>query len=279
VASPELTDPQAPRVRDARRLARRAFRGEQRRFLVEGVQAVREALAGSASGDVVVRDLFVTLDAAQRHPELLEAASAQRVPVRTASDSVLAALSETVTPQGLVAVCAFLDRPLDAVTEAGPRLVALLAEVRDPGNAGSVLRAADAAGADAVVFSTGSVDPYNGKVVRASVGGLFHVPVVTGVPTLEAVTRLRAAGLQVLAAAGAAAEDLDHAAATGLLARPTAWLFGNEAWGLPPELLDVADTALRIPIYGRAESLNLATAAALCLYASARAHRSGGSGA
>jgi TrmH family RNA methyltransferase len=146
----------------------------------------------------------------------------------------------------------------------------LLAEVRDPGNAGSVIRAADAVGADAAVFSSGSVDPYNGKVVRSSVGGLFHLPLVTGLPPLDVVRRVQSAGLQVLAADASGAVDLDQAERSGRLARPTAWLFGNEAWGLPEELREAADSVVRVPIYGRAESLNLATAAALCLYASAR---------
>jgi RNA methyltransferase, TrmH family len=133
-----------------------------------------------------------------------------------------------------------------------------------------VIRAADAAGADAVVFAGDSVDPYNGKAVRASVGGLFHLPIVTGVSVDAAIGALRAAGLGVLVAAGTGDTDLDT---SDLLDRPTAWVFGNEAWGVPVDTVRAADAAVRIPIYGRAESLNLATAAALCLYASARAQR------
>jgi TrmH family RNA methyltransferase len=136
------------------------------------------------------------------------------------------------------------------------------------------LRVADAAGADGVVFSTGSVDPYNGKAVRASVGGLFHLPMVTDVDLSASVSQLRGAGLQLLAADASGSKDLDEAEQTGLLARPSVWVFGNEAWGLPTVLRKAADAVIRIPIYGKAESLNLATAAALCLYASARAQRS-----
>ena len=272
MASPELTDPRAPRVRAARRLARRAFRAEQRQFLAEGAQAVGEALRGVEDG-VVVGEVFLTAEAAARHPDLVEAARALGVTVSSGSAEVLAAISDTVTPQGLVAVCGFVDRPLGSLLATQPRLVALLAEVRDPGNAGSVIRAADAAGADGAVFSTGCVDPYNGKVVRSSVGGLFHLPLVTGVPPLEAVGQLAAAGVQVLAADASGSVDLDEAEDSGVLARPTAWLFGNEAWGLSEGLRDAADAVVRIPIYGRAESLNLATAATLCLYASARCQR------
>jgi RNA methyltransferase, TrmH family len=193
-------------------------------------------------------------------------------------------LAQTVTPQGLLAVCGFIDVPLAAITKPASgrpaRLVALMANVRDPGNAGTVLRAADAAGADAVIFSDASVDPYNGKCVRATAGSLFHLPVAVlsaeGARLPEAITGLRAAGLTVIAADGRSGRDLDSPGARALLARPTAWLFGNEAWGLPPEFLDLADEVLAVPIYGKAESLNLATAAAVCLYASAGAQRQPG---
>ncbi len=124
-----------------------------------------------------------------------------------------------------------------------------------------------------MVLSEGSVDPYNGKCVRASAGSLFHLPVVTGVKVADAVDQLRAAGLRVLAADGAGERDLDALADAGELAAPTAWLFGNEAWGLPDSVASLADAVVRVPIHGRAESLNLATAAAVCLYASARAQR------
>ena len=185
----------------------------------------------------------------------------------------MAGLSETVHPQGLVAVCSHLDVSLAAVLQAAPRLAVVLAEIQDPGNAGTVLRTADAAGAAGVVFTDGSVDPYNGKCVRASAGSLFHPPVVRGAKATAALDALRAAGLQVLAADGAGEADLDELADAGALARPTAWVFGNEARGLPSELAEHADVRVRIPIHGRAESLNLAAAAAVCLYASARALR------
>jgi TrmH family RNA methyltransferase len=146
--------------------------------------------------------------------------------------------------------------------------------VRDPGNAGTVLRAADAAGADAVIFADASVDPYNGKCVRASAGSLFHLPVVAGARLPAATAALRAAGLRILAADGRGGATLDDPGTRTGLTGPTAWLFGNEAWGLPDDLLALADESVAVPIYGRAESLNLATAAAVCLYASAQAQHS-----
>jgi len=218
-----------------------------------------------------VVEVFATADAAQRHPELLATARASGLPVHAIGDEAMASIAQTVTPQGVVAVCSFLDVPFD-VASAAARLVAVLAHVRDPGNAGTVIRAADAAGADAVVLTDASVDPYNGKCVRASAGSLFHLPVSTGVQVAEAAQALRAAGLRVVAADGSG-EDLDDVDAAGGLAGPTAWIFGNEAWGLPPETLALADAVVRVPIHGAAESLNLASAAAVCLYASARAQR------
>jgi TrmH family RNA methyltransferase len=227
----------------------------------------------------VVTQLFVTAAAQPRYLGLIELATGQGADVHLVSGEVMTDLAQTITPQGVLAVCRFVDVPLAAVP-AGSRLVVVLANVRDPGNAGTVLRTADAAGAGAVIFAGSSVDPYNSKCVRASAGSLFHLPVVTGIPVDEAVRALRERGLQVLAADGGATTTLDDLQSAGQLGRPTAWLLGNEAWGLPGDVLDLAGEAVAVPIYGRAESLNLAAAAAVCLYASARAQvpaaRSGG---
>ncbi|GAA1117621.1 TrmH family RNA methyltransferase [Nocardiopsis composta] len=266
-AGHEFTSIRSPRIKAARRLAKRAFRQRERRFLAEGPQAVREALA--RPGATV--EVFATAEAVQRHLELTDAAYAAGVPVHRVSMEVMAELAQTVTPQGIVAVCEFLDVPLAEV--AGARLVAVLSHVRDPGNAGTVLRTADAAGADAVVFTDASVDPYNGKCVRASAGSLFHLPVVVGAPAAEVTAVLRAEGAAVLAADGAGDRDLHQAADSGALDGPVAWVFGNEAWGLPAETIALTDGAVRVPIYGGAESLNLATAAAVCLYTTAREQR------
>lgn len=166
-------------------------------------------------------------------------------------------------------MCRLLDVPLEQALVGGS--VAICASVNDPGNAGTVIRCADAAGAGGVVLAGESVDVHNAKTVRASAGSVFHVPVSLGVTAEEAIAAARAAGFQVLATE--AGGDVDLFAAGDLLARPTAWLFGNEAHGLSPELLALADARVSIPIHGRAESLNLSTAAALCLYASATAQR------
>ena len=266
----EITNARAERVRAVRRLGKRAFRDRERRFLAEGPQAVREALA--RPGTVV--EAYATRDALARHADLADAARTAGVPVHQVSGEVMAALAQTVTPQGLVAVCVAVDQALDVALAAAPaRLVAVLAHARDPGNVGTVIRTADAAGADLVLLSGDSVDPYNGKCVRASAGSLFHLPVSIGSAVEHDLPALRSAGLTVLAADGDADLDLDQAAGRGLLDGPHAWVFGNEAWGLPAATRALADQAVRVPIHGQAESLNLATAAAVCLYASARAHR------
>ena len=241
---------------------RRRHRDEAGLFLAEGPQAVREALAHGS-----VLEVFTD----GRGGDLVDQASAAGVPVRPSTEAALAVLAETVTPQGIVAVCRHLHIGLSAMLERAPRLVAVLAGVADPGNAGTVTRTADAAGAAAVVFGRGGVDPYNGKCVRASAGSLFHVDVVREATATEAVEALRAAGMTVLAADAHGETDLDKLAADGGLAGRTAWVFGSEAHGLPEPVLAAADARVRVPIHGRAESLNLAAAAALCLYASARA--------
>ena len=268
-ADPALLTTRSGRVKTARRLARRASRAQHRLFLAEGPQAVREALGVPGC----VREVFAVPAAALGHPDLRAAADAAAVRWQLVEEAALASLAETVTPQGVVAVCGLLDVPLDELLAGRPQLLAVCADVRDPGNAGTVIRCADAAGAGGAVLTGSSVDPYNGKAVRASAGSLFHLPLVLDPRTADVVATLRADGVRVLAADGAGELDLDDAADDGLLAGRTAWLFGNEAWGLPDEVAALADHRVRIPIHGRAESLNLATAAAVCLYASARAQR------
>ncbi len=252
------------RVKETRKLSRRSVRADRRLFLADGPKAVEGALA---AGCVV--EVFATAAAAERYDALV--ALAPRVTL--VDDRALASLSDSVTPAGLVAVCSFVDVPLaealaTAPSAAGRGLVALCAEVRDPGNAGTLVRTADALGVDAVVLAGESVDLYNPKTVRASVGSVFHLPVATEPDPARAVRAAQEAGLTVLAADGAGEVLLDEAG--GLLDRPTAWLFGNEAHGLPDALAALADHRVRIRIRGGAESLNLATAAAICLHESAR---------
>lgn len=247
-----------PRVVSAVKLHRRKDRDSRGEFLAEGPSAVSAATAAA-----VVRHMFVTADRAAEYPD-----------ADVVTDDAMAALCETVQPQGVVAVCEAVDIPLEDALAKEPRLVAVLLDIRDPGNAGTVLRTADAAGAQLVVFAGDAVDPYNGKCVRASAGSLFTVDVVRRRDWSGLIEQLRAAGLQTLATSGHARKDLDELVDGDRLGGRTAWIFGSEAHGLPASALSEADEAVRVPIYGGAESLNLAAAAAVCLYASARAQRS-----
>lgn len=258
-----LTNPRAERVRKVAALARRAVRAREGLFLVEGPQGVREAVRHRPD---LVRDVYVDLDVAERFPEILDDARAAGLFVHPASPHVLAAMGDAATSQGVLAVCRMLDVPLSEVLATSPGTLAVLAHVRDPGNAGTVLRCADASGADAVVLTAASVDLYNPKVVRSTAGSLFHVPVVVGPPVEEVIAAAHDAGMITHAADGTGEVLLGEADLTSR----HAWVFGNEAWGLEPEVRDACTDVVRVPIHGRAESLNLAMAATVCLYESAR---------
>lgn len=255
------TSVKSDRVGAVRRLSNRNFRQKVERFLVEGPQSVREAVVCRPE---TVDEVFVVPGADV--DSVADSAAAAGLTVTEVPEQVLLAMTETVHPQGIAAVCRFLDADLSEVL-SGAALVVVLHEVRDPGNAGTILRTADAAGADAVIFTGDAVDPYNGKCVRSTAGSLFHVPFVQERELDLVLQAARGAGLQVLATSGNAIDSLVHMQATGRLEPPTAWVFGNEAHGLPEGV--AADHHVSIPIYGRAESLNLASAAAVCLYASA----------
>ncbi len=267
-----LENPRSPRVRAVAKLTKRSARTETGLFLLEGPQAVREAL--SYRPDAIV-ELFATPTAWDKHGDLRQAATDAGVRLEYVTEFVLAAMADTVTPQGVVAVARQTPTSLRDIFAAAPRLIAICEEVRDPGNLGTIIRAADATGADAVVLTGRTVDLYNPKVVRSTTGSLFHLPVSVGGGLSDAVARAHAADLQVIAA-DVRGDDLLDARAEGVLTRPTAWLFGNEARGLEDDALRLADRALRLPIFGRAESLNLATAASVCLYESAFAQRARG---
>ncbi|MFN8225746.1 MAG: RNA methyltransferase [Mycobacterium sp.] len=236
------------------KLLRPAGRRRVGRFLAEGPNLVATAVARGCAVEV-----FATTAALDRHAGLIG-----NTPVHLVTERAAKALSDTVTPAGLVAVC---DIPADALP-ANPKLVAVPVGISEPGNAGTMIRIADAMGADAVLLAGHAVDPYNGKCLRASAGSIFHLPVVVEPDAVVAVEALRAAGLAVLATTLDDAVDLADADLSG----PTAWLFGPEAHGLPAEVTALADQRVRIEMPGHAQSLNVAAAAAICLYQSARAH-------
>ncbi len=238
------------------KLHRHIGRRRAARFLAEGPNLVEAALRLG-----LVSEVFVTESALARFGAMLTG-----VPVHVVTDRAAKALSETVTPVGLVAVCSVPETTLSDVLAKSPRLVAVAVEISEPGNAGTLMRIADAMGADAMVLAGNSVDPYNGKCLRASAGSIFTIPVVSEPDAVGAVAALGDAGLQVLATTVDGEVSLDDADLSG----PTAWLFGPEAHGLPADLADMATHRVHIPMPGNAESLNVASAAAICLYQSAR---------
>lgn len=247
------------------KLAKKQRRLEARLFLVEGPQAVREALAFRPE---LVVDVFITQAASDRHRDIVADAARHSIELTVATDAVLEHMADTITPQGVIAICGFTDVSVASVVSSSPSLIALLHEVKDPGNVGNIIRTADAAGADAVIVTSDSVDVFNPKAVRSSTGSIFHVPVVIGVDLGETISALRAAGMTIFAT-DAGGESLVVVRDSGRLAAPTAWLLGNEAHGLSDEDEALADAIVSVPMYGAAESLSLQTAAAVCLYESA----------
>ncbi len=246
-----------------RALSKRSVRARTGRFAVEGPQGVREAVRYAAPR---VADVYVTSDALDRYADdIVEPARAAGLWVHEVTPEVLAAMAETDAPQGLLAVVDSATPALTDVLESRPRLLVLLTHVRDPGNAGTVIRGADAAGADAVLVSSASVDVESPKVVRSTAGSLFHLPVVTGLDVAGTLAALQAHGIRTYAADGAGSTLLPDADLTV----PHCWVMGNEAWGLDAEVRAACDDVVQVPIHGRAESLNLAMAATVCLYASA----------
>lgn len=206
--------------------------------------------------------MFVSEDAEVRFRSLLSDA-----PVTLVTERAAKALSETVTPVGLVAVCDIPSVSLSSVLASDPRLLAVAVGMSEPGNAGTLIRIADAMGADAVVFAGNSVDPYNGKCLRSSAGSIFSLPIVVDSDAAEVVSAIRDSGIEVLATALDTSVDIRSAD----LAARTAWLFGPEAHGLPADVAALASQRVHIPMRGSAESLNVAAAASICLYESSRA--------
>ena len=261
MGTPAPLTPKSARVMAAVKLHRHSGRMRSGLFLAEGPNLVEAAAAHG-----VVDEVFATAAAAQRHQGML-----RDLPVTLVTEPAAKALSDTVTPSGLIAVCRIPDPRLDAVLAEKPALIAVAVDLSEPGNAGTLIRIAHAMGADAVVFAGQSVDPYNGKCLRSSAGSIFSVPVISEPDTADLLSQLRSSGLQLMATTLDGDSSLDDA--DPMLAAPTAWIFGPESRGLPAEVAALADQRVAIPMAAGAESLNVAAAAAVCLYQSARAQR------
>ena len=226
--------------------------------MLEGPKLLAEAVAAGASLETV----YVTGDHEVEVPD--------SVPVRVLQRGVLERVADTVTPQPVLAVCRAVDVPLADVLSA--TFVVVCVDLQDPGNAGTILRSAEAAGAGAVVLVGASVDPLNPKAVRASAGSLFHVPVVSGGDPVAVLGELGRAGLRRLGTVARDGESLDDADLTG----PVALVVGNEAHGLPPAVDACLDGHLTIPMVGRSESLNVGMATSVVCFEVGRQRRAGG---
>jgi TrmH family RNA methyltransferase len=260
-----------PLIADLRRLARRrSARVEQGRFLVEGTTLIAVALDSGLPVEILVRDSSAGLD------EQAESVAARALDAGArlveVPKGVMARVTDTVSPQPLAAVVPRVPTTLGALLAAGaPTLpVLVLVGVSDPGNAGTLLRSAEAAGVSGVVFCAGSVDPFHPKTVRSSAGSIFQVPVVDGVDPTDALAHLAAAGVQRVGTVARAGVPLEQASLSGSVAI----VLGSEAHGLPDDLSASLDELLTIPMSGRAESLNVAMAGTLVVFEAARQRRS-----
>lgn len=254
-----------PSVRDARRLRRRRGRFETGRMLVEGPHAVTEAL------DHLI-NVFVTDDPSPAVRDALDRCAARDVPTLTVTDRALDALADARTPQGIVGVATRPPASLSTLDHA--TLLVVLDRIADPGNLGTVVRTADAAGADGVIVTAGSVDPSNAKAVRSSAGSVFHLPVVDGVDPAEVGVFCRSTGIALIAAVPESTQRYDRMSYD----TPSAIVFGNEAHGVSDAMLAQVWATVSVPMHrgtrsgyrGHAESLNLATSAAVVLFEIAR---------
>lgn len=258
----ELTGLNNPLVKAAAELKQKKHRTERGEFLAEGLRTAEEAVAYGK-----VRALFYTQEAVggERMQRLLEAAAAQNIELICVSENVLKKIADTETPQGVAAVCTMPQVSLEDLL-AGGQMLLVLDRIGDPGNMGTMLRTADAAGIGGVVLLKGCVDAYAPKTVRSSMGSLFHVPVAAGLDEAAFVKAARAAGYALLVTALDGADNLYKADLSGRLA----FVMGNEASGVSDYLLSAADKRVFIPMQGRAESLNVAMAAGIVMFEALR---------
>ena len=248
------------KVSNALELLNKRDRELRSEFLVEGAHGVEEVIAAN-----LAKQIFVTKEFALANNVLMSKAANARISIFETDPIAIEKLSETLSPQGIVAVAAYVAKDLEKEDLLSANFVVVLSNVREPGNAGSIIRVADAAGADLVIFAGTCVDPHNGKVVRSSAGSIFNVKVRQADDVAETLRALTQTNHNIYIADGNAQmswSDID-------LKNPVAWVLGNEAWGVSNEDAPVGQR-VAIPIYGKAESLNVATAAALCLYETAK---------
>lgn len=256
----ELTGLQNPLVKAAAELKQKKYRQQRGEFLAEGLRTVEEAVAFKAA-----QQIFYTATEDERTLQLLEQVASMQLKLTCVSEAVMKKIADTETPQGIIAVCRMQEQPLEQLLASG-KLLLVLDRVGDPGNIGTMLRTADAAGVGGIILLKGTADIYAPKTVRSSMGSLFHVPVLSGVAEQEFIDNAKKAGYQLLVTALDGADNLYQADLKGRLA----FVMGNEAGGVSASLLQQADKRVFIPMRGKAESLNVAMAAGIVMFEAMR---------
>lgn len=263
-----ITSSQNRMVKLASSLSQKKYRDETGLFLLEGIRLVEEAVQSGWR----LECCLVTAEARlkDRVVNMLEQLHSQNVKLLEVTDEIFSKLSETEQPQGILSIARKKEYTLaDILTGEEPPLIAVLESVQDPGNVGALIRTADAAGCSGVILTKGCADIYSGKTVRATMGSLFHLPIITGLDGGEAVEALKLNNI-ALFATSLATRNLYHDVNMN---RPSAIVFGNEGSGVRAEILQAADELMYIPIYGKAESLNVSASAAVILFEAVRQRR------
>ena len=255
-----LHSPHVERVKALLGSRGKKIRQTDKEFIADGIQSVREVLSPSFEDAPKLINLYVTEKGLAKLQEEISAEALENVPVIHVSDSVMNEMAETESPQGILALCRYTEITLYKIKQRDAKRIAYFWEIQDPGNSGTVIRTAEALGFDAVVFSKNSVDVYSPKTVRATVGALWHIPVVEGISVEELSEFAQTQGFMTIALAGDGAGSITDLPKSD----KTILIFGNEARGLP----DIAglDARVAIPMKGKSESLNVASAAAIAMF-------------
>ncbi|MFT4245582.1 MAG: RNA methyltransferase [Micrococcaceae bacterium] len=264
-----ISNPRSERVKGLTKLSRRSVRYKQKKFLVEGPQSVREALKYHKQYSGLVRNIYLSAKAKSNNRDIYTLLKDLELPIFTVTEEILDKISPDNAHQGWIAECNMegFTKEITALVANNPKLLVYLENLRDPGNVGTIIRVADAAGASGVILSAESVDIFNSKVIRSTAGSLFHLPIVLGQNATAVIASCSKYNIQSLATDGYSPNNLFELES---LSEPTLWVMGNEAHGATDEIKSKVDKTVSIPVYGQAESLNVATAATICLYVSAK---------
>lgn len=262
----EITSIQNSQIKHLRSLEKNKYRKQEGKFVIEGIRMMEEALDADIGLDAIYYSQAL-LDTT-RGKALFERLQDRVLKIYLLSDHLMKQAGFTETPQGIIAIASQLRFSLDVLLKNENPFFLMLDQIQDPGNLGTLIRTADAAGISGVILTVGTADLYNLKTIRATMGSLFHLPIIVQQDALETIAVLQTEGIQVLAAALQTDSYFYEADFT----RPTAVMIGNEGQGLSEEVLEAVDMKIKIPILGKAESLNAAAAGAILLYEGTR-HR------